>query len=201
LKIAIHGLLILGLSILLVGSAWTDQVSERSEKFAGVMSLLPGDDEVPGWKRSEKLLRASNEEELYRIFNGGASLYIQHGFQSFVGQSYKGPNGLELEVSIFDQRTPQNAEDLYENPFTKPSRMKEIANLGDKARIDMTPLFGYGVDFVLKGFVVRVIIQDKTEDALNSAIAFARLISQRIMPSGRAGNLRILEPLKADSSW
>jgi hypothetical protein len=201
LKIAIHGLLILGLSILLVGSAWTDQVSERSEKFAGVMSLLPGDDEVPGWKRSEKLLRASNEEELYRIFNGAASLYIQHGFQSFAGQSYRGPKGLELEVYIFDQKTPQNAEDLYENPFTKPSQMKEIADLGEKARIDMTPLFCYGVDFVLKGFVVRVIIQGKTEDALNSAIAFARLISQRIMPSGRAGNLRILEPLKADSSW
>jgi len=51
----------------------------------------------------------------------------------------------------------------------------------------MTPLFSYGVDFVLKGFFVRVIIQDKTEDGLNSAMAFARLISQRIMTSGRAG--------------
>ena len=187
MKIVIPGLLFLALSLLPAGSAWTDQVSERLKEFGGVMSLLPGDDEVPGWKRSEKLLQASNEEELYRIFNGGASLYIQHGFQSFVGQSYKGPKGLELEVYIFDQKTPQNAEDLYENPFTKPSRRKEIANLGQKARIDMTPLFGYGVDFFLKGFVVRVIIQDKTEDALNSAMAFARLISRRIMTSGRAG--------------
>ncbi len=144
------------------------------------MSLLPGDDEVPGWKRSEKLLRASNEEELYRVFNGGASLYIQHGFRSFGGQSYRGPNGLDLEVYIFDQRTPRNAEDLYENPYAKPGRMKEIADLGEKARIDMTPLFSYGVDFILKSFFVRVIIQEKTEGALNSALAFARLISKRI---------------------
>jgi hypothetical protein len=187
MKIVIHGLLILALSTLLAGSAWTDQVSERSEKFVRVMSLLPVNDEVPGWKRSEKILRASNDEELYRAINGGASLYIQHGFRSFVGQSYRGPKELELEVYIFDQRTPQNAEDLYENPFAKPGRMKEIADLGEKARIDMTPLFAYGVDFVLKGFFVRVIIQDKTEGALNSALAFARLISQRIMPSGRAG--------------
>jgi hypothetical protein len=198
MKIATLALLILAFSILSAESAWTDPVSERLEKSGGVMSLIPGDDEVPGWKRSEKLLRASNEEELYRIFNGGASLYIQHGFQSFVGQSYKGPKGLELEVYIFDQRTPQNAEDLYENPFTKPSRIKEIANLGRKARIDMTPLSGDGVDFVLKGFVVRVIIQDKTDDALNSAMAFARLISRRIMTSSRAGGLKIREPLKAD---
>ena len=144
------------------------------------MKFLPGDDEIPGWKRSEKVLRASNEEELYRIFNGGASLYIQHGFRSYVGQSYKGPKGTDLEVYIFDQGTPQNAGDLFENPYTKPSRIKEIADLGEKARIDMTPLFCYGVDFIQKGFFVRVIIQDKTEEGLNVAISFARFISKRI---------------------
>ena len=152
-----------------------------------MIGLLPGDDEVPGWKRSEKSLRALNEEELYRIINGEASLYVQHGFRSFVGQSYRVPKGMELEVYIFDQKTSQNAEDLYENPYTKPTRRKEIADLGEKARIDMTPLFAYGVDFILKGYFVRVIIQDKTEEALNSAMAFARLISRRIMTSGRAG--------------
>jgi hypothetical protein len=178
--IAIHGLLILTFSILLTGSALTDQVSERPEKLPGIISLFPQDDEVLGWKRSEKLLRASNEEELYRIFNGGASLYIQHGFRAFVEQSYKGPNGLELEVYIFNQGTSQNAEDLYENPFAKPTRVKQISSLGEKARIDMTPLFCYGVDFVQKGFFVRVVIQDKTEEGLNVATSFARLISKRI---------------------
>jgi hypothetical protein len=187
MKTAIHGLVITAFLTLLSGAALTDQTSERPGKILGLLTLLPADDEIPGWKRSEKAFRASNEEELYRIFNGGASLYIQHGFRSFVGQSYRGPKELELVVYIFDQRTPQNAEDLYENPFAKPGRMKEIADLGEKARIDMTPLFAYGVDFVLKGFFVRVIIQDKTEGALNSALAFARLISQRIMTSGRAG--------------
>ena len=180
MKIVIPWFLILGFSILSAESAWTDPVSERLEKSGGVMSLLPADDEVPGWRRSEKFLRAANDEELYRIFNGGASLYIQHGFRSFGGQSYRGPKGVELEIYIFDQRTPKNAEDLYENPYAKPGRMKEIPDLGEKARIDMTPLFSYGVDFVLKGFFVRVIIQDKTDDALNSAMAFARLISKRI---------------------
>ena len=182
MKLRISGLLILGFSILFCGLARPEQASERPEKFPGMMSLFPADDEVPGWKRSEKLLRASNEEDLYRIFDGGATLYIQHGFRSFVGQSYEGPKGKgkELEVYIFDQRTLQNAEELYEDPFTKPSRMKEMANLGVKARIDMTPLFCYGVEFVQKGFLVRVIVQDKTDEGLNAAASFARLISQRI---------------------
>ena len=150
------------------------------EKPLGAMTFLPNDDEISGWKRSERVLRALNEEELYRVFNGGASLYIRHGFRSFVGQTYEGPKGTELEVYIFDQGTSQNAEDLFENPYAKPSRKKDLANLGEKARIDMTPLFCYGVDFIQKGFYVRVIIQDKTEEGLNVAISFARFISNRI---------------------
>ena len=50
---------------------------------------------------------------------------------------------------IFDQGMSQNAGDLFENPYTKPSRIKDIANLGEKARIDMT------VDFIQKGFFAR----------------------------------------------
>jgi hypothetical protein len=180
MKARVRGLRVLVFSILLSGLAWADQVSEKPEKLLGTMSLLPVDDDVPGWKRSEKLLSASNDEELYKIVNGGATLYIQHGFQSFAGQSYKGPKGVELEVFIFNQGTPQHAQDLYENPFAKPGRGKEMPGLGEKARIDMTPLFSYGVDFVQKGFFVRVIIQDKTEEGLKVALSFAHKISKRI---------------------
>jgi hypothetical protein len=180
MKIAIKGLMITAFLTLLAGPALNDQASQRPAKILGLLTLFPADDEIPGWKRSEKALRASNEEELYRIFNGGATLYIQHGFHSFVGQSYEGPKGTELEVYLFDQGTPQTAGDLYENPYAKPSQMKAIADLGEKARIDSTPLFAYGVDLIQKGFFVRVIIQDKTEEGLNVAISFARFISQKI---------------------
>jgi hypothetical protein len=177
MKAALCGILILVFSILFPDSAWVETVPEKP---LGVMTFLPGDDEIRGWKRSEKVLRASNEEELYRVFNGGASLYIRHGFRSYVGQTYEGPKGTEIEVYIFDQGTPQNAGGLFENPYMKPGRIRDIANLGEKARIDMTPLFCYGVDFVQKGFYVRVIIQDRTEEGLSAAISFAQFIAKRI---------------------
>ncbi len=180
MKTAVRALLIFGFSVLILGLTWGEQVSEGPEKPPLAMTLLPGDDDIPGWKRSEKILRASNDEELYKVFNGGAELYQKHGFQSFAGQSYRGPKGWELEVYIFDQETFQNAQGLYDDPYAKPSRSKEIANLGEKARIDMTPLFCYGVDFVQKGFFVRVVIQDKTEEGLNAAISFARHIAHCI---------------------
>ncbi len=180
MKIALQGLVIITFSALLAGATLTDQGSERPDKLLGLMIFLPVDDEIPGWKCSEKLFRASNEEELYRIFNGGASLYIKHGFRSFVGQSYKGPKGTELEVYLFDQGTLQAARDLYENPYAKPSRMKEIAGLGERARIDSSPLFAYGVDLTQKGLFIRVVIQDKTEEGLNVAISFARFILEKV---------------------
>jgi hypothetical protein len=44
----------------------------------------------------------------------------------------------------------------------------------------MTPLFSCGVDFVEKGYFVRVIIQDKTEEGLNAGLFFAQRILKRI---------------------
>ena len=180
MKPGVHPLMILIFLILSAGSACADQASASPEKLLAAMDLLPLDDDLPGWKRSEKLLSASNEEELYKIVNGGATLYIQHGFQVFVGQSYRGPKGVESEVYIFDQGTAQNARGLYENPLAKPGRSKEVPDLGEEARIDTTPLFSYGVDFVQKGFFVRVIIQEKTEEGLKVALTFAHNISNRI---------------------
>jgi hypothetical protein len=180
MKKVVSGLLLLGFSVLVFGYAAGERVSERREKPPEASRLLPNDGDIPGWKRSEKILRASNDEELYKIFDGGAGLYVQHGFRPLVGQSYKGPKGLELEVYIFDQETSPHAQSLYEDPLAKRSRSKEIADLGEKARIDMSPLFSYGVELVQKGFFVRVVVQDKGEEALNEAISFARYTAKRI---------------------
>jgi hypothetical protein len=180
MKAVICAVLIFTFSPLFFGFTRSGQAAERPERLQDLMNLLPPDGEIRGWQSSEKTLRASNEEELYRLFDGGAGLYIQHGFRSFVTQTYRDAKGTELEVHIFDQGTHQNAEDLFQNPYTKPSRIKEMANLGEKARIDMIPLFCYGVDFIQRGFFVRVIIQERTEKGLNTAISFARSISKRI---------------------
>jgi hypothetical protein len=180
MKKVVSGLLLLGLSVLVFECAGGERISQRPEKPPGAIGLLPEDDDLFGWKRSGKILRASNDEELYGIFDGGAGLYLQHGFRSFVGQGYKGPKGRELEIYIFDQETYPQAQRLWEDPLAKPSRAKEITDLGEKARIDMSPLFAYGVELIQKGFFVRVVIQDKSEEGLTEAISFARYVAQRI---------------------
>lgn len=180
MKILVKGFLLFLVSIVMVGIVPADLGAERPEKHFGTTHLLPVDDEISGWKRSERVLQASKEEDFYKLFNGGAVLYIKHGVQSFVGQSYKGPKGLDLEVYIFYQGSSQNAQNLYEDPFNKPTSGKEIAHLGEKARTDESTVFCYGVEFIQEGFFVRVIIQDRTEEGLNVAVKFARMIANRI---------------------
>ena len=162
------------------GCAGGERIPQKAGTLAGASALVPGDEDIPGWRRSERKLAASNDEDLYRVFDGGAGLYLQHGFRSFAGQSYKGPKDQELEVYIFDQESYPQALSLYEDPAAKPARSKEIADLGEKARIDMSSLFAYGVEFVQKGFFVRVVIQDKSDEGLNEAISFARYVASRI---------------------
>jgi hypothetical protein len=83
-------------------------------------------------------------------------------------------------VHIFIHGSPQDAQNLYANPLARPGRSKEIPDLGEKARIDMTSLFSYGVDFVQEGFFVRIIIPDTTEEGLKAALPFAQGIAKRI---------------------
>ena len=125
-------------------------------------------------------MKATNSEDLYKLMNGGASLYLKYGFQSYCGQTYKNSKNVELEVSIFDHGNPQNALQLYQDPLTVPKPGRAFENLGDEARVDEKGLFHYGIEFIRNRYFVRVVIQDKSEQGLNTAILFSRFILQRI---------------------
>ncbi len=156
-----------------------EKLSESSEKPEGVL-FLPKDDEIKGWKTDGEFLKATNSEDLFKLMNGGASLYLKYGFQAYCGQTYKNSKGIELEVSIFDQGDPQNARQLYRDPLVVPKPGRTLENLGDEARVDERGLFHYGIEFIKDRYFVRVIIQDKSEQGLNTATLFSRFIFQRI---------------------
>lgn len=143
-------------------------------------SLLPADDEIRGWKKSGRVLLASNDRELFQFIDGGAPLYLRHGFQSYIGQFYKGPRGVELEVAMYDQGTHMNARGLYEDPLIKPNPDKPLQNLGKEARLDERGLFHHSVEFIQDRFFGRVIIQDKSEEGLREAERFVSQIVSKV---------------------
>ncbi len=173
MKKRITGLFIVLLLIFIVGISCVGKYTESTGKALEAANLLPEDGDIQGWKRSGEMLNALNEKELFTYIDGGAGLYIKHGFQSFAGQLYKGPKGLVVEVAIYDQGKGKNARKLYQDPFIKPDASKVLEGLGEEARLDERGLFHHAVEFVQDRFFVRVIIQDKSENGLNIAMLFA----------------------------
>ncbi len=157
-----------------------ERLSESSEKPPEGIPLLPKDGEIKDWRKDGEFLRATNSEDLFKLMNGGASLYVKYGCQSFYGQSYKNSKKVEIEVWIFDQGNPQNAHQLYQDPLIVPKPGRVLGNLGDEARVDERGLFHYGIEFIKNRYFVRIIIQDKSEVGLNTALLFSQFISQKI---------------------
>jgi len=180
MKERISALVIILLLLWPMGISCGGKYTKRPGKALEAASLLPQDGEIEGWKRFGEMFRASNDLELYKCINGGAGLYINHGFQAYAGQLYRGPEGLEVEVAIYDQGSARNARGLYQDPLTKADPGKVLGNLGDEARIDERGLFVYGVEFIQDRFFVRVLIQDRTENGLSIALLFAHHVSERI---------------------
>ena len=173
-------LLLTVLLILPVGMSCEKKSTSGPGKALEATDLLPKDDDIQGWKGSGEVRTASNYDELYGYIDGAGVIYIDYGFEFYAGQLYNDPNGLELEVAIYDQGSAENARALYEDPLMVPSLGNDMPNLGEEARVDEGGLFHYGVEFIEDRFFVRVTIQDKSDDGLNTAMLFALHITQEI---------------------
>jgi hypothetical protein len=158
---------------------WGEKYLEGSEKPTDSILFFPNDGEIVGWKKHGEMLAAPHPTDLFKILNGGATLYLKYGFQSFCGQIYKDSKDIEVEISIFDQGNSENARHLYGDPMVLPKPARVLENLGNEARVDERGLFHYGVEFIKDRYFVRIVIQNKSEQGLNTAILFSRFIMQR----------------------
>lgn len=176
-----RGVLLLALLLVLpIGISCGDKSTGGEDTAVDAEDLLPRDDDIQRWERSGGMRTASTYDELYNHIDGGAVIYIDHGFESYAGQLYTGPVGVELEVDIYDQGSAENARELYRDPSLEPGASRMAEDLGEDARVDEAGLFHYGVEFIRDRFFVRIIIQDKTDDGLNTAMLFALQIDQYI---------------------
>ena len=173
------GVLLFALLLVLpIGISCGDKSTEGEGTIVEAEDLLPRDDDIQGWKRSGEIRTATTYDELYDHINGGAVVYIDHGFAAYAGQLYVGPGGMELEVDVYDQGSAEQASELYHNPSLDPGVSRTVEDLGEDARVDEGGLFHYGVEFIGDRFFVRIIIQDKSDDGLNTAMLFALHIAQ-----------------------
>jgi len=141
------------------------------------VDLLPDDNDISGWLTLGSYDEANDNDGLYDIINGGAEVYIDEGFVSAVFQVYRGDIGI-VHLNIYDQGSDINALATYERVSIGIGMPWDGA--GTEARIDEVGLASYTLEFWQQNFFVQVIIEEKTEEALNVVKLFASHISSQI---------------------
>lgn len=148
-----------------------------------IVGLLPADDAIKDWVHIGHYDKANNYDDLFDLINGGATLFANNGFKSAVFQIYEKPaegvdNPPGLHLRIYDQWSEANAKAVYDIVDFDTSPPWNGA--GEEARIDESGLAVYMVEFRQGDFFVQVIVEEKTDEALDTAKLFASYVSDRI---------------------
>jgi hypothetical protein len=73
-------------------------------------NLLPG--HLEGWRISQQD-RSYNPDNLHKLINGGAELYISYGFKNSLNRKYISKDQPAILVDIFDMGTSENAFGVF----------------------------------------------------------------------------------------
>ncbi len=147
------------------------------------IDLLPRDNEISGWTKSEAIKTAETAEQLTALIDGEAVPYINNNFKEAVFQKYSGTigsNTIPLEVRVFDMRDSINARNVYKDVGTGSETPWTDNPPGVEARINDSFLFSYMVEFREDKFYLRIVIDEKSSTALDITKLFAHNISAAI---------------------
>ncbi len=158
--------------------------SDEIKSLLNPVDLIPRDDEISGWTRLGTYDEADDYDSLYAVIDGGAQIFIDNGFVSAVFQQYNCTSvGSEcstalVSLRIYDQGNEENAQKVYDRVATGIGT--PWTGAGVEARIDESAIASYTIEFWIKNFFVQVIIDEKSDEALNTAKLFASHVSGKV---------------------
>jgi len=157
---------------------------ETGKAMLTPVDLIPDDNEISGWAGVGAYEEASDYDSLYALIDGAAEVYIDNGFVSAVFQQYASCSTepacitSAVHLRIYDQGNEANARKIYDKVATGIGIPWDGA--GTEARIDESALASYTIEFWQKNFFIQVVVEEKTDPALNVAKLFASHVSSKI---------------------
>ena len=120
--------------------------------------FLPTNEDIDGWDTSGEMIEMQDGPELTDVINGGAEIYIEHGFVEGVHQNYTGTiQGLnkQLTIKIYDMGNSDDCTALFSDSRIIPP-VNSPMNFGDEGRLDEGLLFAYNLEFRSGKYYVRL---------------------------------------------
>jgi len=135
-----------------------------------LLSLLPADNQIPGWVRSSKprIYKANN---LWEYIDGAADGYLVYNFQQVVTADYK--NGeMQVVIDIYEMKDALNAFGIY-----SVERMPNyhFVNIGVQGYLE-----GSALNFWKGKYYVKIVTFESTEKVKESLLALGRIVANNI---------------------
>jgi len=152
----------------LIAVAWVGAASAALER------LLPSPAEIPGWE-PEGPPQEAEGERLFALINGGAEVYLRHGFVRAVLQVYVRSDQQLLQVEIYEMGGAEGASRVFAERGGGRSTSVGVGTEG--VRGDHYLVFREG------SYLISVSGPDSSAEAQRTVLAAARAIASRLKES------------------
>jgi hypothetical protein len=144
-----------------------------------LISVLPEDDEIVGWKREEQPFLAIGFKDLAKMIDGGAPFYIDRGVVESVFQDYANiDNNIWINIMLHKTGNVTEARRLYHDSYAEsPSVLRDLGNEGR----GLPKLIGaYSIHFRKGPVYVELNISNKSQASRAVLLSFAKAIARKL---------------------
>jgi hypothetical protein len=151
----------------------------RSEKPI-LISALPKDNEIAGWKREGQPFLARGSIDLAKRINGSEPFYIKRGVVESVFQDYVNKkNTIRINIVLHQTAIAAEARRLYHDSYAESPL--PLQNLGNEGR-GLPKLIGaYSLQFWKGPVYAELFISDKSPESQAALLPFAKVIAHKLL--------------------
>ena len=132
--------------------------------------------ELPGWEVPDNV-RLFDATNLWQKIDGRADLYLAYDMSTLTFGTYRGDDGLALDVYWYDMTEVDNAFGIYQSEYGGHSEAEDVGRSGYRA--------GGGVFFWKGACYVRIEAADQTPELSVAARAVAAAVAATIPDDGQ----------------
>ena len=136
-----------------------------------IVLVLPGAADTRPWV-PDGPAQVAEGQDLFALINGGAELFLRYGFERAAVQSYNLGGGRQIQVEVYQMRTPDGAAEVFTRRVGPGDLPLTIGDSGVRGE--------YYVLFRRGCFFVTVAAGDTNPDAKAAVLRIARAVEKRI---------------------
>lgn len=172
-KLIISVLILSAFVLMLACGGGSDSAPAKQEAAGTLITLLPGESDLPGWSFDKEGARFFGPGNLWEYINGAADGFLLYGFQQVVTADYSNSTtGQDAVVDIYEMRDPVNAFGIYASERSADYTFEKIGVEGYVS--------GTSINFWAGKYYIKITAFEENESLLSEMRKLAAKITTNI---------------------